>query len=385
MMTLARARVSARVRRAAVVGGGVLATLLAGHASPAQSVAARPTMIPLVPGLMLVKAARTREGDYEAMSVISTISARGVELTVSGEVPTPGQKPVSVNVTRIVRVADLKDSHTYKYYFNTMDEAVFSGTTALGTSTAVIADLRSRGETTMTLDGRSGGLVGLVDDLLGNIGKAGGASKALGGGALATGTVKLVTTKPVFFSVLVNSVKTMLPALHVHGRIGDADNLEDADLYFLDDPANPLTLRFAIGSDTLEVINIEFPVADASKAMERELKDTRRSVIYGIYFDFNSATIRPQSQPVLREIVGVMQREPAWTLKVEGHTDNVGGTAKNADLSTRRAAAVKAALVGMGVPDQRLETGGYGASVPRETNATLAGRARNRRVELSRE
>lgn len=385
MMMRSHARTSARFRRACVVGGGVLGTLLAGHALPAQSAVSPPTKIPLVPGLMLVKAARTRDGDYEAMSVISAISARGVELNVSGEVPSPGQKPVSVNVTRIVRVADLKDSRTYKYYFNTMDEPVVAGTTALGPSTAVIAELRAHGETKMTLDGRSGGLVGLVDDLLGSFGKTGGASKALGAGALATGTLKLVTTKPVFFPVLVNSVKTMLPVLHVHGRIGDADNAEDADLFFLDDPANPLTLRFAIASDTFEVTNIEFPVADASRTMERELRDARRSVLYGIYFDFNSATIRPQSQPVLHEIVDVMQREPAWTLKVEGHTDNIGGTAKNADLSARRAAAVKTALVGMGIADKRLNTGGYGASVPRETNATLAGRARNRRVELSRE
>jgi len=80
-----------------------------------------------------------------------------------------------------------------------------------------------------------------------------------------------------------------------------------------------------------------------------------------------------------------MKREPAWTLKVEGHTDNVGDNAKNLDLSTRRAAAVKAALVERGVPASRLDTGGYGSQVPRETNTTLAGRARNRRVELSRE
>lgn len=47
--------------------------------------------------------------------------------------------------------------------------------------------------------------------------------------------------------------------------------------------------------------------------------------------------------------------EPAWTLKAEGHTDNVGGDAKNLDLSTRRAAAVKVALVERGVPASRLE------------------------------
>ena len=88
---------------------------------------------------------------------------------------------------------------------------------------------------------------------------------------------------------------------------------------------------------------------------------------------------------MLRTIVDVMKKDPDWVLVVEGHTDNVGGDVKNQDLSSRRAAAVKAALVERGVSAARLNTAGYGASVPRETNTTLAGRARNRRVELTRQ
>jgi outer membrane protein OmpA-like peptidoglycan-associated protein len=379
-----RARVSTYGRRARVAGVLTVTVVVGGEMS-GQSPADRTPRIPLVPGLTLVKAARTREGDYEAMSVVSAITPRGVELAISGQVPSPGQQPVSVNVVRIVRMADLKEAHAYKYYFNTSDEAIFAGTTALGTSAGVITELHSRGASKMAIDGRSGGLVGLVDDLLGSIAKEGGLGKALGGGVLATGTLTVVGAQPAFLSVLVNSVKTALPVLHVRGRIGDGPDAEDAELYFLDDPANPLTLRFAIGGDSLEVTNIEFPVPDASKTIERELATSRRTALYGIYFDFNSATIRAQSQRTLREILAVMQREPGWRLRIEGHTDNVGSDAKNMDLSARRAAAVKAALVAMGVPTERLDTGGYGASVPRETNRTLAGRARNRRVELSRE
>jgi len=80
-----------------------------------------------------------------------------------------------------------------------------------------------------------------------------------------------------------------------------------------------------------------------------------------------------------------MKRDPSWKLTVTGHTDNVGGDASNLALSQRRSASVKAALIARGVSADRLATGGAGASAPKATNATLVGRAQNRRVELSRQ
>jgi OOP family OmpA-OmpF porin len=82
-----------------------------------------------------------------------------------------------------------------------------------------------------------------------------------------------------------------------------------------------------------------------------------------------------------------MQRHPDWKLRVTGHTDSIGGSGNgNQVLSARRAAAVKDALAShYGVAAIRLDTGGAGDSQPLETNATLEGRARNRRVELTRE
>jgi outer membrane protein OmpA-like peptidoglycan-associated protein len=80
-----------------------------------------------------------------------------------------------------------------------------------------------------------------------------------------------------------------------------------------------------------------------------------------------------------------MKRDPTWKLTVTGHTDNIGGDSSNLALSQRRSAAVKVALVSRGTSADRLATGGSGASAPKATNATLAGRAQNRRVELSRQ
>ncbi len=89
---------------------------------------------------------------------------------------------------------------------------------------------------------------------------------------------------------------------------------------------------------------------------------------------------------MLKEIADVMAKNPAWKLSVEGHTDNIGGAASNQDLSARRAAAVRQALVGgHHVAADRLTPAGFGASRPKETNDTLEGRARNRRVELVRQ
>lgn len=128
-------------------------------------------------------------------------------------------------------------------------------------------------------------------------------------------------------------------------------------------------------------------VAAATKprTLEQQLAKVRRVAVYGIHFDFNSAHIQPKSEPVLREIAGILRRNPTWRLSIEGHTDAVGSAAYNLALSQRRAAAVKAALIQRyGIGANRLTDVGYGEARPIATNATTKGRALNRRVELVR-
>ena len=106
--------------------------------------------------------------------------------------------------------------------------------------------------------------------------------------------------------------------------------------------------------------------------------------MYGIYFDFNQDTIKPESEPVLKEIAQAIADRPDWKLTIVGYTDNIGGDKYNLDLSQRRSASVKRALVERyHVDGSRLSTAGYGDSSPIDTNDTLEGRARNRRVELT--
>jgi outer membrane protein OmpA-like peptidoglycan-associated protein len=103
-------------------------------------------------------------------------------------------------------------------------------------------------------------------------------------------------------------------------------------------------------------------------------------------FRLLSDQIKKESEPVLREIGAAMKNNPDWKLTVDDHTDSIGGDAYNLDLSKRRAAAVKPALVDrFQIGGDRLVTDGFGMRRPVDRNDTIEGGARNRRVELSRE
>lgn len=109
-------------------------------------------------------------------------------------------------------------------------------------------------------------------------------------------------------------------------------------------------------------------------------------MVYGIYFDFNSDKIKPESKQVLDEIAEALKNSFDWRLTVDGHTDNVGGDAYNLDLSKRRSLSVKQALVVAISYCARLSfQHGSGVAGAIDTNDTIIGRSHNRRVELTRE
>jgi outer membrane protein OmpA-like peptidoglycan-associated protein len=102
-------------------------------------------------------------------------------------------------------------------------------------------------------------------------------------------------------------------------------------------------------------------------------------------FDTASAKLRPASYAVLSQIADALGRNRGWRLSIQGHTDSDGGAAYNLDLSQRRAASVKTALVtNFHVDPKRLQTQGFGLTRPVASNATDAGKQLNRRVELVR-
>jgi OmpA-OmpF porin, OOP family len=105
----------------------------------------------------------------------------------------------------------------------------------------------------------------------------------------------------------------------------------------------------------------------------------------GILFDTNEAVIRPESTKVIAEIAAMLHDHPDLSLRIEGHTDDVGDDASNQALSERRANAVRDRLTRrFGVDGVRLEAVGFGETKPVATNDTPEGRQMNRRVELVR-
>ena len=104
--------------------------------------------------------------------------------------------------------------------------------------------------------------------------------------------------------------------------------------------------------------------------------------VYGVNFDFDKAILRPDSEPMLKQVLALFTRSPRFNAEVGGHTDNVGTPEYNLQMSNARAAAVKAWLVAHGVATARVASRGYGDTRPLAPNSTDENRFKNRRVEL---
>jgi outer membrane protein OmpA-like peptidoglycan-associated protein len=114
-----------------------------------------------------------------------------------------------------------------------------------------------------------------------------------------------------------------------------------------------------------------------------KLEGSSVRVLQQVHFQTGSATILPDSFPMLGEITALLKANPSIKkMRIEGHTDNRGNAAYNLDLSKRRAASVLTFLVQHGLESSRLESEGYGLTKPIDSNDTEEGRLANRRVEF---
>ncbi len=101
-----------------------------------------------------------------------------------------------------------------------------------------------------------------------------------------------------------------------------------------------------------------------------------------ILFDFNSASLRTESQQTLAALASNFRNYPDEQVTIEGHTDSIGTPSYNQTLSEQRASAVSSYLSTEGVPSGRITSIGYGETRPKASNDTPEGRQLNRRVEI---
>jgi outer membrane protein OmpA-like peptidoglycan-associated protein len=324
--------------------------------------------IPLVVGLTTT-ASVTDGRDYETIVRRTEVGAKGYRIIMSAELPNPaGSGTSTFDMPRRVPIEDQRNARTVRVSVWTNDPEVFPGTTP-DASAVIVEDLRARGTAELNV---------LAVEFRNNLPIE----------RLLKGQVTPVRTGTEAFVVPVNGRRLSLPVWHVKGRFSASKGTEEMEFHILDDPDNPLLLairQFKPGGLTVRTTRIEFPPPPGSKdSIESKLVDKEPADVYGIYFAFGSDVLRAESDLVLQQVADVMKKHPDWKLQLDGHTDNVGGAA-NLDLSRRRAAAVKAALVQrFAISSGRLESGGFGAGRPKDTNDTVEGRALNRRVELRR-
>jgi outer membrane protein OmpA-like peptidoglycan-associated protein len=374
MSTARRARVPWPVRAIYLIGVSI-ATALAHAAAPPE--------IPIVPGVTFVMAvsnaaspARTSalehlaQGDYETVVTITAVNDEGISQNAFIDGVDESGVHRQATIPRKVLKSDLANSHLQIFGFYATDPLVMKGTTALGPSLAITKELLDKGRSAYSFRNFS---------TLPTI----------------TGTLIRSEVATVKFPVLVNGQRVELNAIHATGQMSSGGTTRPFEQLILANPQYPISLRIAYGPRggsfpfkadfAREIVRIDFPVKQGSQLAEALAKNCRVEVP-GIYFDFNEATLKAQSKRALKDMAAVLNEQPKRHVSIEGHTDNIGSAQYNDDLSARRAATVKAALVeDFKIDPATISTKGFGLRRPRESNETLAGRARNRRVELVRE
>ena len=355
-------------RRSAGAIGGVALLILTSLATGQET-----PHIPLEAGLVVVCATHDRGQDYEVFRTITATDDATITFELHRTDPSEnGKDDQALSVVRVVDRQDLASSNRLVVSFHSEDPASFPGSTASQVSTELFNAVKSSAETPFVF--------GTATGPLGEFGQR----------KYYRGNLRRVETTTVPISVLLNGVRTTLPAIHAKGTLKVGGDAAEGEFWWLDQPDNALTLRWAFKDSTVQVVRIDTPPAKLQpqiNPMTAALaSDQCRAELHGVYFDTGSAVLLPQSEAEIADVAALMAAQPTWHLVIEGHTDDIGTTEDNQILSQRRAEAVRLALIdGHTIAADRLTATGFGETRPVETNTTIEGRAHNRRVELARQ
>jgi outer membrane protein OmpA-like peptidoglycan-associated protein len=353
---------------------------LAAIVVPIAALSQAATRIPLVQGLTLVSATQLATGDQENVVTVAETSPQGVSYGWTFR----QQKGAAVETgtfRRFVRTEDLASAPRLNPVFFSNDVDRFPGSTAFSVSRAILAKLKAGGPVSYSLAGIDGAKTG-TGWVGGNI-----------GGFLKTrvymrGTLEKAPKAAPPMSLLINGRRASVPVVHAVGNFALRDAKVSGDFFILDDAEHPLLLRAVIDGAAFQMIRADMPAsgnASIAKTIEADLTSRCRAEIPGVYFDLGSADLRSESDASLNDVARLLNSHPDWKLSIEGHTDAIGAPASNLALSQRRADAVRAVLSSRyRVAASRLSAKGFGQTKPKESNATLEGRAHNRRVEMTR-
>lgn len=187
---------------------------------------------------------------------------------------------------------------------------------------------------------------------------------------------ELLTDDDGYAEVFLNYGKDYLLVASAPGYTNSFKKIEILN----DDPRSVILIDLFLMQEAMAQQNQE--IVDATEPVKESIKVGESFILRNIYFDFDKATLRPQSIEDIDHLYQFLINNPTAIIEISAHTDRIGSYEYNINLSKRRAQAVVDYLINRGIDSKRLIAKGYGFTKPVATNLTEEGRQLNRRVEF---